>query len=104
MGLRKGNKSWRVNSKRSICEVHRQIYDKLVVGFSDKPEELEEIVVLLEEAFSLGVKLVDKLVEYKCSLPQWEKNEDRAEVERLRRLREELRNAERNGIKKRTNR
>lgn len=100
MELAKGNKGWRTCSKRTICEVHRQIYDKLILSFRDK-SELEEILVLLEEAFSLGVKLVDKLVEYKCSLPEWEKNENKNEVERIRHLREDLRNARINGIRKR---
>ena len=86
-----GLKGCSVGSKRTICEVHRQIYDLVVLHFSDRPKKVEKIVKLLEEAFDMGIKLCDKLVEHKLSLLNWEINEDREEIKRLRDLRIELR-------------
>jgi hypothetical protein len=84
-------KGTRVNSKRTICEVHRQIHDELVNGLLESnPDLFQRIEPLLEEAFELGIKLVKKLVEYKCSLPNWEKNIDKKEIQRIRKLRLEL--------------
>ncbi|KKN66215.1 hypothetical protein LCGC14_0473560 [marine sediment metagenome] len=83
-------KGIRICSKRTICEVHRQIYDELVLGLSANDELLNKIVPLLEEAFGLGIKIVKKLLDTKCSLPNWEKNLSKEEVSRIRKLRREL--------------
>ena len=54
--------------KRTICEVHREIYDILVIELAaTRPEVIERIVPLLEEAFLMGVKLNKKLVENKLA-------------------------------------
>jgi hypothetical protein len=54
--------------KRTICEVHREIYDHLVIELATtRPDVIEKIVPLLEEAFLMGVKLNKKLVEYKLA-------------------------------------
>jgi len=86
-------KTERTCSKRTICEVHRQIYDLVVLDPTNP-----KIKELLNEAFVLGIDLVKKLVEYKCSLPNWEKNLDFDEIKRIRELRIQLDNKERLGI------
>ena len=78
-------KETRTCSKRTICEVHRQIYDLLIVDPTDP--KLKELV---NEAFNLGIAIAKKLVEYKCGIPKWEKNLDRIEIARIRKLRVEL--------------
>jgi hypothetical protein len=54
----------RASSWRTICEVHRDIYDLC----SDRPE-IQELVI---EAFILGKKMDAKLREYKAD---WDKGE-----------------------------
>ena len=41
----------------------------------------------------MGIKMTRKLVDYKMSLPEWEKHESKEEVERLRKLRKDLEDA-----------
>lgn len=77
---RKGKHIW---PQRTICEVHREIYDLLVVGKHDA------ILEKLEEAYVMGIKLCRKLTEYKCELPEW-KNNDSQESRDLRELRIQL--------------
>lgn len=77
----KGKHTW---PHRTICEVHREIYDCLVLELYD------DIVPKLEEAYLMGIKLCKKLVEHKCSLPEWKNNTE--EAQRLRKLRVELEN------------
>lgn len=45
---------------RTICEVHREIYDCV---YFDEPKE--KSVEKLQEAFAMATKLVNKLVQYK---------------------------------------
>jgi len=53
-----------VSSKfRSICEVHREIYDE-VIELPDE-EKREKIIDLLQEAYIMGKKIARKLFEYK---------------------------------------
>lgn len=86
-----GRKDIRVCGKRTICEVHRQLYDLLVIGLSGKDEKLlENATELLSEVFDMGIEMTKKLVEYKLSLPKWDKVKDRKEVSRLRALRDSL--------------
>lgn len=54
--------------KRTICEVHRDIYDVLVIELAiTRPEVIKKVVPLLEEAFIMGVKLNKALVEHKLA-------------------------------------
>jgi len=53
--------------KMSICEVHQQIYDIIVLNMQDKPEVLKKLIPLLETAFSQGISIVHKLIEYKLT-------------------------------------
>ena len=66
-----------VNGKRSICEVHREIYDALTDADVSK-EHFDKLVDLLEEAFGLGKKMDAKLRQYKFNYPDdwWEKNKN----------------------------
>lgn len=73
----KGRHVW---PKRTICEVHREIYDYLVLG------QYENILPCLEEAYVMGIKLCKKLTEHKCGLPEWKDNNSK-EANELRQLR-----------------
>ena len=57
-----GLKDTIVNPRRTICEVHREIYDEL-----ENIEGAEHAIELLEEAFDMGKRLVKKLIQYKYS-------------------------------------
>lgn len=74
----------------TICELHRQIYDNLILSFHDRPRELKKIIPILESAFRAGLKMTKKLVEYKCSLPDWDVNLSAIQVIRMRKLRVQL--------------
>lgn len=63
--------------------------DLLVVELQDNPELLNKIKPLVDEACQMGIKLVKKLVDYKVSLPEWEKTENPEEVKRIRELRQQ---------------
>jgi len=79
------SKRHHVSAKRTICEVHRQIYDLLILDPTNP-----KIIELLDEAYRLGMSLVKQLVKYKCSLPDWEENLDEEELRRIRKLRIDL--------------
>lgn len=82
---KKGKRIWIENT---ICEIHKQIYDLLVIG------EYEKIIPLLEKAYECGIKMTKKLVEYRCSLPDWEEHTSREEIRRIRKLRIALNDVE----------
>lgn len=50
-------------SLRTICEVHREIYDELI-----EMEGTEKAIELLKEAYECGKKIAGKLRKY-CGLP-----------------------------------
>jgi len=81
---RKGRHVW---PKRTICEVHRMMYDIMVVSFQDKPEELKKLFGLLEEAYEMGIKINRAMVLKKCATYDWKNHEDKEELERMRKLR-----------------
>jgi hypothetical protein len=91
-------KGTRVSKKLTICEIHRQLYDLLVVELQDKPELLNKVKKLLDNACEIGIKMTKKLIEYKCSLPNWEKNCNIEEVKRLRKLRLQLEQESKNNL------
>jgi len=64
-------KGMHIATVRTICEVHREIYDLLVLGM------YEDIVPKLEEAFMMGISLTRKLMEYKLEDFEWAENNDR---------------------------
>lgn len=82
------NKGRHVYDKFTICEMHRQMYD--IVMLTEDFENKERLIELLEKAFLMGIKLVDKLAEYKLQyrfLSPSEKMTDTKEAERIRQLR-----------------
>ena len=76
----KGRRVW---PKRTICEVHRELYDLLVLNRPD------EMLPKLEEAYMMGIELVQILIAHKCSLPEW-KDSNSVEAIELRKLRIEI--------------
>lgn len=50
--------------RRTICEVHREIYDILYNEFRDH-DQFDEIVDKLEEAFTMAKKMAHRLMQYK---------------------------------------
>jgi len=53
---------------RTICEVHRELWDRLVIELAQiRPDVIRTIVPLIEEAYVMGVKLNKALVEQKLS-------------------------------------
>lgn len=59
-----GVNSAQANIKRTICEVHREIYDILEDHFSDS-EYFDGISEKLEEAYNMAKKMNAKLQQYK---------------------------------------
>ena len=63
-----------VNAKRTICEVHRELYD---IAYTELPESSQRarIMALLEEAYLMGKKMNAKLRQYKFDYDDgwWEK-------------------------------
>jgi len=89
---RKGQVSYH---RRTICELHRRIYDLCVLELQDNPEFLKKIISLLEEAWLYGLKMNRKLVENKLGLIEKEiakpnTNFDKKEASRLRKERVRL--------------
>ena len=84
-------KGYHVSNKRTICEVHREIYDILVLELAESNNELfEKIANLLEEAFVMGIKLVERLIAYKID-DLWDKEvENKEEIGKLRQERVRL--------------
>jgi hypothetical protein len=68
-----------VGCRRTICEIHREIFDQLILLFNDRPKGLKRVVKLLDEAFVVGVKINKKLSEHKLDElygPNDRKNKD----------------------------
>ncbi len=86
MGTLKKNK--RVANFRTICEVHREIYD--ILDNIDEEEVLEcevkdNIIKLLEEAYLMAKKMNQKLQQYKYNYDDgwWEKEKKSIIKEKL---------------------
>jgi len=73
-------KDKRVSSIRTICEVHREIYDILNKHIKDK-QVLKRLIVLLEEAYGMGKKMNNRLRMYKYNYDEswWEENKNYGE-------------------------
>jgi hypothetical protein len=83
-------KGTKINSLRTICEVHREIYDLVVKHLSDKQEALQEIVPRLEEVFLMGMKMNLRMIDAKCEIKDWANNPNSSDAVKLRTLRAEL--------------
>jgi hypothetical protein len=84
--MAKSVKTGIVNKKRTICEVHREIYDILC---EDK-EKNKLVIDLLEEAFIMGKKLNYKLRQYKSNYDDnwWEITKKKIVLEKLSKRKE----------------
>ena len=73
MGSLKKNK--RVANFRTICEVHREIYDILDDDETIEFEVKEQVIELLEESYLMAKKMNGKLQQYKNNYDDgwWEK-------------------------------
>ena len=78
-------KGRQVSDVETICELHRQLYDGLMLG---KPAD--ELGVILEKAYLVGIKLVLYLVQHKLDEPEYKSHPDKPEAIRLRMLRTQL--------------
>jgi len=80
-------KGTQVYEGRTVCEVHREMYDLLVIELAEtRPDVIEKIVPLLEQAFIMGVKMNKALAEHKLSQDYTEKPTD---MEKSRAMRKE---------------
>lgn len=53
------------NDFRTICEVHREIYDECWLSLHElDPPTMERLTVLLNEAFHMGMRMDAALVKY----------------------------------------
>ena len=68
-----------VHTNRTICELHRELYDLCIIGLHKKdPELMAQMIKVLEDAFIMGVKMNKKLVEYKLGTSsKWDESEYR---------------------------
>lgn len=68
---------------RTICEVHREIYDELYENFKDHPA-YEMIAAKLQESYTMAKKMDAKLRQYKHNYDEdwWEK--EKSEVINLK--------------------
>ncbi len=79
-------KDGRASKFRTICEVHREIYDILL----DANIDSGKIIDLLEEAYDMGKKMNNKLVQYKKGYDEgwWQKNKNFGESLKRRKERD----------------
>ena len=89
-------KGQRIQKKRTVCEVHKEIYDLAVVNLQDKPDILKEIISKCEEAYLMGIKMNKKMVERGCATMVWKDNPEK--LKEMRMLRRELEEHEREVI------
>ena len=72
---------------RTICEVHRGIYDECFLAMHESdPDTLERITVLLNEAFGMGVRMDRKLTAGRDN-PESEL-EPNTDIDRIRAIRQ----------------
>lgn len=84
----KGKNVW---GSETICELHREIYDLLVIGlYKTNPKLLKLIVPILERAYICGIKMNRKMIDNKCEIKGWERHLDKNEVIRIRAARRHL--------------
>jgi hypothetical protein len=77
--------------EETICELHREIYDLLVLCLAEKHcDTLLKIIPILERAYICGIKMNKKMVDNKCKMTDWSKHTDKQEAVRLRILRRNL--------------
>jgi len=79
-------KNKRVANFRTICEVHREIYDILNDDETLEFKVKDEIIELLEEAYLMAKKMNGKLHQYKKNYDDgwWEKQKQSIIKEKLK--------------------
>jgi len=75
-----------VSSKRTICEVHREIYDILLTV--EENDKSREAIKLIEEAFVMAKKMNNKLFEYKKN---WDVGFFKKESKENKKIKKEIR-------------
>lgn len=72
------------HKRRTICEVHREIYDILYDRFRDS-EHFGQIADLLQESYVMAKKMDAKLLQYKrdYSIEWYEEQKDEIVMEKL---------------------
>lgn len=80
-------KDKRVNPFRTICEVHRELYDFLIKEEKIDNETANKIIDFLEEAYLIGKKMNSKLRQYKFNYDDgwFEKSKEKIVKEKLKR-------------------
>lgn len=90
--FRESKKAAHIYMKLTICELNRQIYD--YVYLEENLKNKDKIIELLEQAYLVGVKMTDKLAEYRLMdifiSPSLGDTPDIKEVNRIRKLRVDL--------------
>ena len=78
--------SRKVSPRRTICEVHREIYDILEEHFKDS-KQFPELESRLQECYLMAKKMSLKLQQYKNGWDRgwWEKQESKVRREKLKR-------------------
>lgn len=74
----------KISGARTICEVHREIYDILYDNFKDT-SQFEELTNKLQEAYTMAKKMNAKLKQYKHDYDKdwWEKESRKLTKEKL---------------------
>ena len=82
-------KGERVGARYTICEVHRELFDLLLIELKNDPELLRRVVRLLETAFVMGIKMNSRLIEKQISEEYGQNHNAKANAE-MREKRKEL--------------
>ncbi len=73
---------------RSICEVHREIYDEIFLAlYENDPILLERLTVLLNESWGMGVRMDRRLSEIRDAPQSSLEPNDVAKIEVKRKMR-----------------
>jgi len=76
---------------RTICEVHREIYDEIFLALYERDLLLlERLTVLLNESFDMGVRMDRKLSEARQSPEATLEPNDVAKIEVKRKMRNDI--------------
>jgi len=84
----------KVNRARTICEVHREVYDVLAEHYGDTPH-FKELADKLQEAYTMAKKMNLKLKQYKHNYDNgwWEKSKADVVKEKLNKRKKRNNNA-----------
>lgn len=79
----------KVSPRRTICEVHREIYDILAQHLADS-EHFDALEDLLQESYTMAKKMDLKLRQYKHGWDDgwWQRQSEAVKTEKLRRRRQ----------------